>query len=285
MRSACDLRPGTVAEVLARARHARASVQRGVERALVAARIEDERVVLGRFASEPTEPLRGQGPLRRQSGGPPWHLRAGATFVHLSLAHRSALMATPKDKLLNRNLRPMLQALRKTGALAMYGGRDFLLVDGDIVALVAWAAGAAGEVVIEAAIASDAPVMRQDESPAVRAAHLHKRARCVGSSGLIDALRAAYAPDADPVALTDAEELARPVAGPRRAAIDVALGTLALHDTSDGPRLFGDLFAADALDTVDLARLSVRERTHALAAIEVEGVRDLPDVVAALLAQ
>ena len=273
-----DLRSGTMAEALARARHARAVVRAGSERALVVAQIEDDGPVLGRFSSE-------QGP-RRQTGGPTWHLRPGVTFVHLSLAHPSVLLATPPDKILNRNVRPLLAALRKTGALAMYGGRDFLLVDGEIVGLLGWARGRAGEVVIEAAITTEDSVMLEIEAPEVALAHLGKRARVVHLPGLPEVLASAYAPNASSLALGDAVEDARALAEQALASLDVAIGRLALHRTAEGPRLFGDLFADDALDDLDLAALAtmpVADRREAVRGCVVEGVRNWPEVLGVLL--
>lgn len=279
-----DVRAGRVAEALARARHARASVLAQRERALLVTRIEDDAEVLGRFASE-------AGALRRQTGGPPWHLRPGVTFVHLSLAHASVLLPTPPDKILNRNVRPLLAALRKAGALAMYGGRDFVLVDGQIVALLGWARGRRGEVVIEAAIATDASVMLRTEAPQTARAHLGKRDRVVRLPALSEALIAAFAPAAEQLALEEPDGGgldSRAPAGRELHAIDVAIGRLSLHLTSEGPKIFGDLLADDALDDLDLASiaaLAFPERRAALAAsgCVIEGIRQWPDALASLL--
>lgn len=255
-------------------------VRAGSERALVVTQIEDDGLVLGRFSSEVG--------WRRQSGGPTWHLRPGVTFVHLSLAHPSVLLATPPDKILNRNVRPLLAALRKTGALAMYGGRDFVLVDGEIVGLLGWARGRGGEVVIEAAITTEASVMCESESREVAMAHLGKRDRVVHLPGLPEVLAGAYTPNAERITLEDAAEDLRPVAKDSLASLEVAIGRLALHRTAAGPVLFGDLLADDALDDLDLAALAampVGSRRTAIAArgCVVEGVRDWPDVLGALL--
>lgn len=276
-----DGRAGSVSQALARARHARASVLAGRARALVVARIEDDAELFGRFASE-------AGPLRRQTGGPPWHLRPGVTFVHLSLAHPSVLLPTPPDKILNRNVRPLLAALRKAGALAMYGGRDFVSADGEIVALLGWARGRGGEIVLEAAIATDAGVMLEPEPPEIARAHLGKRGRVVHLPGLREAIVAGFAVDAEDVALDDGPEHPRAPAGPVIGAVEVAIGRLALHASSDGPKLFGDLLADDALDDLDLAAIAAlpfAQRRAALAGsgCVIEGVRDWPDAIASLL--
>jgi len=251
----------------------------------VVARIEDDAEVLGRFSSEVSSVV---SRLRRQTGGPTWHLRPGVTFMHLSLAHPSVLLATPPDKILNRNVRPLLAALRKTGALAMYGGRDFILVDGEIVALIGWARGRAGEVVIEAAIATDASVMPELEAPEVTKAHLGKPVRIQHLPDLEEALATAYTPGAERLALLDGPEEGRAAAGASLGSADVAIGRLTLYRTANGPRLFGDLFGDDALDDLDLdalAAMTMADRRVALAGsgCVVEGVRDWPDVIATLL--
>lgn len=66
---------------------------------------------------------------RRLSGGPALHLSPGTLLARLSLPSPSALVpdADP-PRLVNRHVRPLLQALRKLGLLASYPGRDWVAV-------------------------------------------------------------------------------------------------------------------------------------------------------------
>lgn len=274
-------RSGTSEEALARARAARRLVMGGHDLVLSLTRVTDERRIVGAFSPE-------EGALRRQTGGPPWRLREGTHFLRVALRHPSVLMATPDDKILNRNLRPLLAALRKCGPLAMYGGRDFISANGEIVALVAWGRGIGGEVILDAAIATDASVLDAPEPPEVARAHLGKSDRPFADlGGLPEQLARAYAPSADEVVLEDAPLDPPLPTGRLLAAREVAIGRLSLHEPL---ALRGDFFADDRLSALPLAELvglPEEEQVERLTAerITVEGIRDWPHTVAALLSE
>src|ERR1700712_317353 len=73
-----------------------------------------------------TLPGVSEAPLRRQTGGATVRVGAGISYVALALRDRSTLMACPPGRLLNRNVRGVLQGLRLTGVATNYFGRDFL---------------------------------------------------------------------------------------------------------------------------------------------------------------
>jgi hypothetical protein len=64
--------------------------------------------------------------VRRASGGVAVRVEAGTLYVRLCLARVDALVACDPPRILNRYVRPILRALTKCGAMASYGGRDFI---------------------------------------------------------------------------------------------------------------------------------------------------------------
>lgn len=264
-------RRGTAIEALERAAAARhETLGSGAELVLSVTVIEGpETRVLGRFDAEPG--------LRRETGGPPWILREGNLFLRLALRHPSVLFATPADKILNRNVRPLLAALRKCGPVAMYGGRDFVSADGDIVALIAWGCGLRGEVFLDAAIATEASVLDPHAPPPIVAAHLGKKDRPFTAPELGRRLAEAYAPEATPIVL-ERGPLPPPVSiGPELASSTIAIGRLALHASPRGPILRGDFFADDRIESLPLHELA--------GAVVTEGIRDLRAAIAELEAK
>lgn len=288
----CDLfRSGTGQEALARARAARLRVMGGDALAVSLTRITRESRMVGWFSPENVSAgnvSSKDGPsLRRETGGPPWRMREGTHFLRVALQHPSVLMATPDDKILNRNLRPLLAALRKCGPLAMYGGRDFLSADGPIVALVAWGRGLGGEVILDAAIATEASVLDAPEAPEVMRAHLGKGDRPFSTRALAEQIGRAYAPSAEEVVLDDAPLVPAPATGPLLVAHEVAIGRLSVHQPL---AVRGDFFAEDRLGALPLTEnvgLSEDQLATWLGSerITVEGIRDWPRTVAALLHQ
>jgi hypothetical protein len=103
----------------------------------------DEAILLGAFqrgAGIPTEwPL-----VRRGSGGPEVRVAPGTVHVALALVHPAALMSHADEKrIVNRAVRPLLRALRKSGNLAHFFGRDWISVAHRPVAWVGFAHDAA----------------------------------------------------------------------------------------------------------------------------------------------
>jgi hypothetical protein len=87
---------------------------------------------------------------RRATGGPAAYAGEGVTYVALALAHASVLMDCPPDRVLNRNVRPFLAALRELGGVAHYFGREVLSVERRPAALLGWTRTEDGRVLIEA---------------------------------------------------------------------------------------------------------------------------------------
>jgi hypothetical protein len=77
-------------------------------------------------------------------------------YVALGLHDRSALMACPHNRILNRNVRGALQGLRALGVAAHYFGRDFISVESRPAAFVGWDARPDGRVLLEFFIAARA---------------------------------------------------------------------------------------------------------------------------------
>ncbi len=80
-------------------------------------------------------------------------LPAGTWIVGLALAHDSALLPTPADRVLNRNVRGLLRGLG-----AQYFGGDHLVIAGRPVAWVGFDRDADQRVLIEAYIGVEAPI-------------------------------------------------------------------------------------------------------------------------------
>lgn len=269
-------RRGTLEQALGRAHAARNMAREGARIVISFTEITDGGRLLGWHDAS--------GGARRETGGPPWKLAPGALLGRIALAHGSVLMATPKDKILNRNVRPLLAALRKRGVMAMYGGRDFVSADGEIVALLGWARGEAGEVVIDVAIGE---VLDPDAPPELDRAHLGKRGRAIEVAGLDAVIAAAYAPDGTPRVLEPIDPPVRPAAPPASASTAVAIGRLSAHPMAERIALRGDFFADDALASLEVALASLPSEqllAHVTASdVTVEGIAEWPRTVAELI--
>jgi hypothetical protein len=122
--------------------------------AMYAATLSNDALVLGAYQlaaqALPSMPEAQRGPtLRRRSGGATVRAGAGISYVALALHDRSALMACPPQRLLNRNVRGCLQGLRLAAVQANYFGRDFLSLAARPAVYVGWAADDAGSVLLE----------------------------------------------------------------------------------------------------------------------------------------
>lgn len=111
----------------------------------------DDTFVLGRYqlASQALPHEQIAASLRRASGGTTVRAGAGISYVALALHQRSSLMACPPNRLLNRNVRGVLQGLRAIGAQANYFGRDFVSFGAAPAAFIAWDARSDGTVLLE----------------------------------------------------------------------------------------------------------------------------------------
>ncbi len=87
--------------------------------------------------------------FRRATGGPAAVLGEGVLYLALGLNDASALMECPKERVLNRNVRPLLSALRRLGGAAHYFGREHLSLDRRPAGLVAWTRTRGGAVLLE----------------------------------------------------------------------------------------------------------------------------------------
>ncbi len=94
---------------------------------------------------------RADGPaiLRRATGGPTAVAGEGVLYLALALDDASALMQCPRDRVLNRNVRPILAALRRLGGAAHYFGREHVSLDRRPAGLVAWTRAPSGAVLLE----------------------------------------------------------------------------------------------------------------------------------------
>jgi len=112
----------------------------------------DDALVLGSYQLESQalpQPAGAEVRLRRSSGGTTVRAGAGILYLALALHDRSSLMSCPHGRLLNRNVRGVLQGLRRAGAPANYFGRDFLSFTAQPAAFVAWDATQGGQVLLE----------------------------------------------------------------------------------------------------------------------------------------
>jgi len=111
---------------------------------------EPDALVLGRYQrAHQVLPSLDARALRRSTGGASARAGAGIAYVALSLRDRSSLMSCPPGRLLNRNVRGVLQGLRLLGVPANYFGRDFLSIGVQPALLTAWDAREDGSVLLE----------------------------------------------------------------------------------------------------------------------------------------
>ena len=148
-------------DALATTTSLRLRIEQGEAKAwLLSAFIEDEALVLGRFQRAQDTLFDATLPhLVRQTGGPAWRASKGALYVALLLSSRDAITPTPSGKLMNRNLRGLIQMGRALGAPFVYGGRELLSVAGQAIGLVSQVTTLAGAVVIECLIGVEASVL------------------------------------------------------------------------------------------------------------------------------
>lgn len=143
-----------VARALGAGRAAHASTSGATPAIVYAASLRGDARVLGRYQREEDAlagEVRARVPVhRRATGGPTGVAGEGTLYVALALSSASALMECPRERVLNRNVRPLLSALRQLGVVAHYFGREFVSVERRPAALVAWTREPRGAVLIEA---------------------------------------------------------------------------------------------------------------------------------------
>ncbi|MET0384356.1 MAG: hypothetical protein ABW321_00280 [Polyangiales bacterium] len=126
------------------------SVDRPV--ALYGAVLRDDALVLGRYqlpSHALGTPHAREVVLRRATGGATVRAGSGIFYLALALRDRSSLMKCPPGRLLNRNVRGVLQGLRLAGVRANYFGRDFLSFGAQPAVYVGWDAQPEGQVLCE----------------------------------------------------------------------------------------------------------------------------------------
>lgn len=142
-----------VARALARGRGAWAAAGASARAVLYAAGLSGEGRALGAHqydADALSTDVRERLPVhRRATGGPVAVAGEGVVYVALALADASVLMECPRDRVLNRNVRPMLAALRRLGGAAHYFGREALSLDRRPAGLLGWTRDPAGAVLVE----------------------------------------------------------------------------------------------------------------------------------------
>ena len=185
--------------------------------------------------------------LKRASGGGAVRIGPGTLWLQLELD--LDLGSLPADKLLNRQVRPLLKALtRVTSKPAHYFGRDWVALAHRPVAFVGFAHSAEqNRGVFEAIVAVDAPLAPRpsfrDKSPVALEAD---------PTALLDAVVEAYGVETVrevPAAADIADEPAW------AATLDEALGTIAAGpDASGRMRVGGELMASsDAVARLEAA--------------------------------
>lgn len=218
----------------------------------------DEGDVIGAF-----ERGRGDGSLRRGSGGGPAHVGPGTVWVQLALARPDALVACDADKLLNRYVRPLLKALTKSGALAHYFGRDWVSVAHRPAALLAFAHDAGtGRAMVEAIVGVTTPFASGD-----RASFLGKAPTTIGeharatldaskvADAIVQSYLDAYGRTPKAIALPSGPEEEEHVEPPWTATREEAIGTIgAGRDRAGRLRVGGELMASrDAVKRLEEA--------------------------------
>lgn len=125
-------------------------VGRATRSAVVAADLAGDARVLGAYQRREDALVTKAPVLRRATGGPAVVAGEGVMYLALALSDASALMACPRDRVLNRNVRPFLAALRRFHGAAHYFGREWISLDKRPAGLVAWTRQPSGAVLLEA---------------------------------------------------------------------------------------------------------------------------------------
>ena len=92
--------------------------------------------------------------VRRSSGGNTVYAGEGVFHFAVALDDASALMDCPPGRILNRNVRGVLQGLRLCGVAAHYFGRDYVSVISRPGAYIAWDQREDGRVLFEAFVSN-----------------------------------------------------------------------------------------------------------------------------------
>jgi hypothetical protein len=146
----CDEAGASVERALGCGRAALELAQSGAETAvLYAAALEGHARVLGAWQRR-EDAVRTTLPVcRRKTGGPACVGGEGIVYVAIAMQHASVFMECPRDRVLNRNVRGLLAALRELRASAHYFGREVVSVDRSPAGLLGWTRARDGAVLFE----------------------------------------------------------------------------------------------------------------------------------------
>lgn len=229
--------------------------------------------------------------LQRVSGGGGVRVGPGTLWLQLGLE----LGSLPAEKLLNRQVRPLLKALtRVTSVPATYFGRDWVAMAHRPVAFVGFAHSAEqGTAVFEAVVAVDTPFADarasfRDRSPGTLA-ELKTGSEPVDREVLMDAIEDAYRVETVREVPTAAEAPDEPAWA---ATMDEAIGTIAAGPDHAGRMRVGGEFMASS-DAVAMLEAALAAGADLDAAIDdaftrngatIFGVRSLKSLRDVLLA-
>jgi len=260
----------------------------------------DEALLVGAF-QRVAGPQAAGTQLKRGSGGPAVQLGPGSVHVALALAHPGALVSCDEKRIVNRAVRPLLQALTLVGALAHFFGRDWISVRHRPAAWVGFAHDATTQrTLFEAFLAVRTPF--HPAHLGARSSHLGKSpatleeiaGKPIDSQRIVDAIVDAYiaAWAVSPVEMLapawpsgdreQADDL------PWAATVEEAIGTLGAGADARGVfRVGGDLLVSrDALGRLE-ARLprvpdeavgALVDETLGAPGVALDGVRSLTSV-------
>jgi hypothetical protein len=194
-----------VARAIAMGRAVQTGTSEAMPIAIYAASMCGDARLLGAF-QRLADALAGEhaGVHRRTTGGPLVVAGEGTLYLALGLVRADALMECPRDRVLNRNVRPILAALRALGGNAHYFGRDFVSIERRPAGFLGWAREPDGRVLVELVLGVDRSFAPRDDELGVR-----PETRFLGK---------------EPIALADAMEAPR--AGDLAAAVARACATL-----------------------------------------------------------
>lgn len=214
---------------------------------------------------------------RRTSGGAAVRLGPGTVFVQL------VARDVPGEKVLNRQVRPLLRALTKVaGRPVSWFGRDWIACGGSPVGMVAFAHDADTErSVFEAFVSATADVW-----PGARPSHRGKATAMLGvePARIVEAIAAAYGGEVEGADLPMSDAPDEP---PWQATREEAIGIVAAGRDARGVlRIGGELMAShdavarfeDAIADPSADVEAALERTLAAPGAVVFGVRDLGSI-------
>src|SRR5690606_38531596 len=142
-------RDASVERALSLGRGALEGVGPSVSAVVVSAAMRGDARVLGAYQRAEDAVASRAPTLRRATGGPAVVAGEGVLYLALALRDASTLMECPRDRVLNRNVRAVLGALRRLRANAHYFGRELVSVERRPAGLLGWTRTSRGAVLLE----------------------------------------------------------------------------------------------------------------------------------------